>query len=133
MVDDGSNDDSQKVIKEYNYKDLKLYSLSKNSGPGAARNIGLKKAKGEYIFLLDVDDKIASNTLTLLYEVASQTNCDYVFSDFSRIENSINLRENFFNYSEDKTFEFDELLKICASKCISIILVTRAYLELMDD
>ena len=111
MVDDGSNDDSQKVIKEYNYKDLKLYSLSKNSGPGAARNIGLKKAKGEYIFLLDVDDKIASNTLTLLYEVASQTNCDYVFSDFSRIENSINLRENFFNYSEDKTFEFDELLK----------------------
>ena len=51
MVDDGSNDDSQKVIKEYNYKDLKLYSLSKNSGPGAARNIGLKKAKGEYIFL----------------------------------------------------------------------------------
>ena len=43
--------------------------MSKNSGPGAARNIGLKKAKGEYIFLLDVDDKIASNTLTLLYEV----------------------------------------------------------------
>ena len=109
MVDDGSTDNSQNIIKEYNYQGLQLYSLSKNSGPGAARNVGLKKAKGEYIFLLDVDDVIDPNTLTLLYNVANETDCDYVFSDFSRIENSKNLRDNFFNYSSNKTFEKDEL------------------------
>ena len=78
MVDDGSTDNSQNIIKEYNYHGLQLYSLSKNSGPAAARNVGLKKAKGEYIFLLDVDDAIDPNTLTLLYNVANETNCDYV-------------------------------------------------------
>lgn len=111
MVDDGSTDNSQNIIKEYNYHGLKLYSLSKNSGPGAARNVGLKKAKGEYIFLLDVDDAIDPNTLTLLYNVANNADCDYVFCDFSKVENSKNLRNNFFNYPADKTFENDELMQ----------------------
>ena len=69
MVDDASTDNSQNLIKTYNYSGLRLYSLLKNSGPGAARNFGLKKARGEYIFLFDVDDKIEPDTLMLLYNV----------------------------------------------------------------
>jgi len=111
MIDDGSTDKSRNIIKAYNYPGLQLYSLPKNSGPGAARNVGLKKAKGEYIFLLDVDDAIDPDTLTLLYNVANKTDCDLVFSDFKKVENSINLRDNFFNYSEDKTFNSIELME----------------------
>jgi|TARA_B110000438_G_scaffold84457_1_gene84046 glycosyltransferase involved in cell wall biosynthesis len=111
MIDDGSTDKSRNIIETYDYPGLQLYTLPKNSGPGAARNVGLKKAKGKYIFLLDVDDAIAPNTLTILYNIANKTDCDLVFSDFKKIENSINLRDNFFNYSEDKTFNNDELME----------------------
>jgi len=109
MIDDASTDKSQNIIKAYNYPGIQLYSLPKNSGPGAARNFGLKKARGEYIFLLDVDDTIEPDTLTLLYNVAKKTSCDLVFPDFKQIENSLNLRDNFFNYSEDKIFNLNEI------------------------
>lgn len=109
MIDDGSTDNSQNLVKKYDFPGLILYSLPKNSGPGAARNVGLKKAKGEYIFLIDVDDSIDPYTLTILYNSANENNYDFVFSDFKRIENSKNLRENFFNYLTDKTFKKKDL------------------------
>ena len=109
MVDDASTDNSQKLIKEYNYSGLQLYSLPKNSGPGAARNFGLKKARGEYIFLFDVDDEIEPNTLMLLYSEAKKTSSDLIFPDFKQIQNSVNLRDNFFSYSEDKIFNIDDI------------------------
>ena len=109
MIDDGSTDNSQNLVKKYDFPGLILHSLPKNSGPGAARNVGLKKAKGEYIFLIDVDDSIDPYTLTILYNSANENNYDFVFSDFKRIENSKNLRENFFNYLTDKTFKKKDL------------------------
>lgn len=109
MVDDGSTDDAKKIINELKHNNLNVYSLPKNSGPSAARNFGLRKAKGDYIFLMDVDDIIASNTLELLYDVAIKNNCDFVFSDFKRIENKKNLRENLYNYSSDKFFDNVEI------------------------
>ena len=109
MVDDASTDDSQKTIEEFNYQGINIFSLSKNSGPSAARNLGLKKAKGDYIFFIDVDDTIDPNSLELLYNVAIKNDCDFVFSDFKRIENTNNLRENFFNHSVDKFFDAQEI------------------------
>lgn len=53
MVDDSSTDNSQDIIKKHDIPDLQLYSLPKNSGPAAARNLGLKKAKeSTYFFLM---------------------------------------------------------------------------------
>ena len=109
MVDDASTDNSQNLIKAYNYSGLQLYSLPKNSGPGAARNFGIKKARGEYIFLFDVDDEIEPDILMLLYNVAKKTTSDLIFPDFKQIQDSVNLRDNFFNYSEDKIFNLDEI------------------------
>jgi len=104
MIDDGSTDKSQNIIKAYNYPGLQLYFLTKNSGPSAARNVGLKKAKGEYVFFLDVDDTIAENTLTILYNVANENACDLVFCDHKYIENSQNQRTNTFNFTSDRAF-----------------------------
>lgn len=108
MIDDGSTDKSENIIKAYDYPELQLYSLVKNSGPSAARNVGLKKAKGEYIFFLDVDDAIAENTLTILYNVANENACDFVFCDHKHIENSKNQRANIFNFPADRAFEISD-------------------------
>ncbi len=110
MIDDASTDNSQNEIKKYNTPSLKLFSLKKNSGQSAARNLGIKNAKGTYIFFMDVDDTIEKNTLSVLYDLALQKNCDVVFSDFKRIENSQNQRNNIFNYSDNQFFDSKEIL-----------------------
>ena len=59
IVDDGSTDDSGKVINDYllKYPNFKATYYNKmNGGLGSARNYGLKYVKSEYVFFLDPDD-----------------------------------------------------------------------------
>ena len=67
IIDDESTDNSISIIKEINNYKIKVFS-QKKSGPGAARNLGIKKSIGEYIFFLDSDDVINENTLELLID-----------------------------------------------------------------
>ena len=58
LIDDASTDESLNIIKTINSPHIKIQSLLSNSGPGSARNAGLKVAEGEYVFFLDADDTI---------------------------------------------------------------------------
>lgn len=56
-IDDGSTDDSLRILQEYTKKESRLQILTqKNQGAGAARNCGLRAAKGLYLSFLDADD-----------------------------------------------------------------------------
>lgn len=57
IVDDGSTDGTEAVIKSFQDSRIKYYKLSKNVGVGKASNYGLKKAIGKYIARVDSDDK----------------------------------------------------------------------------
>ena len=56
IVDDGSLLEYQDFIEKFDDNRIKYFKLDKNSGPGHARNIGIKKALGEYIAIVDSDD-----------------------------------------------------------------------------
>jgi len=58
IVDDGSVDDTKAIVDKYiNSNTGKIrYFYQENKGPGAARNRGIKEAKGEYVAFLDSDD-----------------------------------------------------------------------------
>ncbi|MBI4629956.1 MAG: glycosyltransferase [Candidatus Rokubacteria bacterium] len=112
MVDDASTDNGRSILEALNISGLRLYSLPVNAGPAAARNLGLKNAKGEFVFFLDVDDRIAENALSSLYEIAIETDSDLVMCDKEWIENSRNQRENLFAYPSDRTFEQAELMEL---------------------
>ena len=109
MVDDGSTDNSLSIIKKTNQSYIKVFSLPSNSGPAAARNLGLKKARGDYVFFLDADDTIEPDTLSSLYKSASEANADLVFCDSKWIEKNKNQRLNIFSFLKDTDIELDEV------------------------
>jgi glycosyltransferase involved in cell wall biosynthesis len=81
VVDDGSKDDSVKVLK--NTKDLKVICNEINKGQSAARNEGIKALVGaDYLYFLDADDLLFQNSLRYLWETATSQKKDWVYGDF---------------------------------------------------
>lgn len=109
IVNDASTDNSIQVIEQYKLPNLKLFSLPKNCGQSAARNLGISKALGEYIIFQDIDDLISEKQLSTLYLNAKKNNCDMICSDFKRVENSENQREGTYNYPSNMFFDYNEI------------------------
>lgn len=80
MIDDGSRDKSREICIRYVHKDRRFhYYQQQNLGASAARNNGLKRAKGEYIAFLDADDWIDDHyfeELLLACKFADLAVCD---------------------------------------------------------
>jgi len=62
FVDDGSLDNTEKIINKLNKGDIRYYKI-KHSGVSKARNYGISKVKGKYFLFVDVDDYIDENLL----------------------------------------------------------------------
>lgn len=91
-VNDGSKDDSLKILKEYALEDNRIKILDQvNQSAGAARNNGLKIAKGEYIAFLDPDDWLEPNALETLYNKSKKQDCDMLVFNFKRLDESGNV------------------------------------------
>ena len=78
-VDDGSTDSSFEIVKEFAEKDSRFIAVSQeNGGAGAARNNGLRRAKGKYLSFLDSDDFFDEKMLEEAYNKAEATQADFV-------------------------------------------------------
>ncbi len=63
VVDDGSTDDTQKIIKQFNDPRIHYIYTDNWGGPARPRNIGIRRAKGDYIAFCDADDSWAGHKL----------------------------------------------------------------------
>ncbi|MBQ9064825.1 MAG: glycosyltransferase family 2 protein [Blautia sp.] len=78
-VDDGSEDDSVIILKEYADKDPRVHVVrQKNGGAGSARNTGLKHAVGRYLSFLDSDDFFEPDMLEKAVEKIREDQADFV-------------------------------------------------------
>lgn len=79
-VNDGSKDNSLKIIEDYAQNDNRIIIINQeNGGLSAARNTGLKHSKGKYIYFLDSDDFIKENALDRLYSLAEKEKLDILY------------------------------------------------------
>lgn len=86
LIDDGSTDASGEICEEYQKKDSRVEVIHKeNTGVSDTRNLGLKKAKGQYIQFLDSDDWITPDATSLMVRAAKESGCDMVITDFYRV------------------------------------------------
>lgn len=84
-INDGSTDDSGKILKEYASNHYSLTILNqKNQGAGVARNNGIRAAKGKYVIFMDSDDYYPdSDILEALYDAAELNNVLICGGEFS--------------------------------------------------
>lgn len=74
VINDGSNDQTAKIVFEYSnkYKQIKLISLSPNQGRGFARKQGIKSSSGKFIAFIDADITLPINWLSICMKQINQ-------------------------------------------------------------
>ena len=107
-INDGSTDNSLKILQEFSQKDKRITVIDKkNEGASIARNIGIEKSQGEYIYFIDSDDWIEIDAIEMLYKECNGE--DIVYSNLCHYnENTKKIKEEkikcFINEREGKYF-----------------------------
>ncbi|WP_311408463.1 glycosyltransferase family 2 protein [Liquorilactobacillus uvarum] len=111
IVDDGSTDSSNEVAQYLvrKYSNITLVT-QKNQGAAAARNAGIKKAKGKYLYFMDPDDWMKRSYIESLVKSAEKNHSELVIGGFTNIyykhakELHLPVFSNEFNYKDAKEF-----------------------------
>lgn len=84
-VDDGSTDDSARLLDELALEDprVSVIRLARNGGASTARNAGIERANGEFVFFLDADDSVPPGALDLLLSAARSTGSELAIGQLS--------------------------------------------------
>lgn len=87
-VDDASTDNSGNILDAYEkqYNEIRVIRHVKNRGLSAARNTGVEQARGKYVWFVDSDDMICSNSLAQLYSMAETNKTDMICFNLSYYE-----------------------------------------------
>ncbi|MBQ2654652.1 MAG: glycosyltransferase [Methanobrevibacter sp.] len=110
-VDDGSSDSSLDMLNDFKTKDerIKVYH-QENRGGGAARNVALTHATGEYVYFMDADDSIKENALEKLYQLCEEKNLDFT------IFKAINYDEDTDRYYETPDYSMEKIAEFAKDK-----------------
>ena len=133
-INDGSTDNSLELIQHIIENDNRVKIINQiNKGISEARNIGVKYAKGEFLFFMDSDDYLDNNCLFELYYKANKYNLDILYFEEEQFNDNTNLtnqknnnslkKENYIGkiYKGIDLFVKMEKKKYNVSPCLQII------------
>src|SRR5690554_4357953 len=87
IIDDGSSDDSWECIQSFAQADTRVRAFSQsNQGAHAAINRGLALAKGEFLTILNSDDRYSPDRLATLVQLAQTNDLDFIATGLSLID-----------------------------------------------
>ena len=140
-VNDGSTDNSEAIIKMFQQNDNRIISFSQeNKGQSAARNLALHHATGQYIYMMDSDDKLtSSDALQTCYDYAERNKADFIFFDgesFSEegVDRISRNAKRTHLVDENKAYNGEYLLNLtldtCTHNCVVwLLFIRKDYLD----
>lgn len=113
-VNDGSTDGCNEILSRYAAKDRRIRLICQNNrGLSAARNAGLKKAKGQYVLFVDSDDLLHPETLSSLYRQITRHDADICLFGYSPYtDNGVktaNLPAAHYGKNENDAFTYQQI------------------------
>ncbi len=118
LVNDGSTDNSEDIIKQY-LKDKRIIYLKKeNGGQASARNLGLSKAKGDYISFIDSDDYVDLDMFEKLNECTFDN--DIICLDYYITINDDNNYHKVGNFNESTNIKVKDYFTMDVGPCNKI-------------
>lgn len=110
IVNDASQDATEKIIKTYQEKDkrIKLISLTNNQGVANARNTAIQNSEGRYIAFLDADDIWQKNKLQKQIQILNNSNTDISYTTYLMIDEAGQIIKE---RSVKETLKLKDLLK----------------------
>ena len=86
LVDDGSEDGSLAICREYAKQDARIKVIRKEqSGVSDARNLAMDQAEGKYLQFVDSDDWVTPDATRMMVSAAEHSSCDMVITHFFRV------------------------------------------------
>lgn len=116
LIDDGSTDDSPKILDNFNKNECVTVVHAKNAGSGIARNRGLNLARGEYIYFMDPDDWLEGEMLKDNYQLINKNHPDVLlfgyYDHFKGKIRSQSLSKRIINSKSEFLDSFPELFRM---------------------
>ena len=94
LVDDHGKDNSMEMAQQFveahpSGKTFRMLATPYNMGPGAARNVGIGAAQGEYIGFVDSDDVVTPDFCEQLYNAAKQHDADMAYCQAQLVQGGV--------------------------------------------
>lgn len=119
MIDDGSKDNSRKIIEKYASEYDNFYGFyNENVGQGCERNFGMEHARGEYIHFMDSDDYIPPKAYEKLYEIAKEEDYDIVMGNISKFTSNSTWNEHLYETVYKEVDEYISSTNIHQNKAL---------------
>ncbi|MGI9535030.1 MAG: glycosyltransferase [Thermodesulfobacteriota bacterium] len=110
IINDGSTDNTDKVIKKFNDSRIK-YIFQENKDAPFTINKAISMAKGKYISIINSDDVYHEDRLSLIYNLARENNSKFIFTDVEFIDDNSNIIDDKSHWYIKRADEMKELLK----------------------
>ena len=87
VVNDGSTDDSQKIIDSYveKFPQIMVAVKKENGGLSSARKAGIEKAKGEWVMFVDSDDWVHPCAIELMLRKQAENDGQMVYAPYANV------------------------------------------------